>query len=153
MKPQPYPKVSPTLSSSGFSPASRARRIQRNPGKKSSWLTQRSQVRAQWLAQERIRRQELYKEFIEHASKCYVDALQRNKANIPALVDLYAKIDRMRVLSSSKVCESAEQCARKIVHSYSDPDKTSIELREMVHNLSIDLLRDFSEACRAEFES
>ena len=43
----------------------------------ASWMTQRMQVQAQWLIQERLRRQELYKEFIEEASKCYIDALQR----------------------------------------------------------------------------
>jgi hypothetical protein len=33
------------------------------------------------------------------------------------------------------------------------PDKTFLELREMVNNKSIDLLADFSRACRSEFES
>ena len=35
----------------------------------ASLLTQRYQARAQWLVQEKLRRQELYKEFIEEASK------------------------------------------------------------------------------------
>jgi hypothetical protein len=32
-------------------------------------------------------------------------------------------------------------------------DKTFLELREMVNSGSLDLLGDFSETCRAEFES
>jgi len=119
----------------------------------ASWLTQQSQARAQWLTQEKIRRQELYKEFIESASKCYADALQHDKPDIPALVGLYATIGRMRVLSAPKVYETAEQITRKIIDTYSEPDKTFIELREMADIRSLDLLRDFSEACRAEFES
>ncbi len=119
----------------------------------ASWLAQQVQARAQWLAQDKLLRHELYKEFIEEASKCYTDALQHDKADIPALVGLFAKLGRMRVLSSPKVVESGEQIGRKIVDTYLEPDKTFLELREMLNSGSIDLLRDFSEACRAELES
>ena len=119
----------------------------------ASWLTQRAQARAQWIAQDKLRRQELYKEFIEAASKCYVDALQHDKADIPALVELYVRVARMRILSSPNVVESAELVARRIVDTYLAPNKTFLELREMVNSGTIDLLRDFSEICRAEFES
>src|SRR5262245_21227173 len=84
----------------------------------ASWLTQRTQTRAQWIVQDVIRRQDLYKEFIEEASKCYVHALQHDEADIPALVRLYAKLGRMRVLSSSKVLESAGHIERKIIDTY-----------------------------------
>jgi hypothetical protein len=57
----------------------------------ASWLAQHAQARAQWVAQDKLRRQELYKEFIEAASKCYVDALQHDEADIPALVELYCQ--------------------------------------------------------------
>ena len=57
----------------------------------ASWQTQRTQARAQWLAHDIARRQDLYKEFIEDASKCYVHALQHEEADIPTLVGLYAK--------------------------------------------------------------
>ena len=119
----------------------------------ASWLTQHAQARAQWIAQDKLRRQELYKEFIEAASKCYVDALQHDKADIPALVELYVRVGRMRILSSPNVVESAELVARTIIDTYLAPNKTFLELREMVNSGTIDLLRDFSETCRAEFES
>src|SRR5260370_33481887 len=66
----------------------------------ASWLTQHAQARAQWRAQDKLRRQELYKEFIEAASTCYIDALKYDKADIPALVELYGKQCRMRIKSS-----------------------------------------------------
>ncbi len=119
----------------------------------ASWLAQHAQARAQWLAQDKLRRQELYKEFIEAASKCYIDALQQDEADMPALVELYVRVGRMRILSSPKVVESAELVARRIVDSYLAPNKTFLELREMVNSGTIDLLRDFSETCRTEFES
>ncbi|MEX3935835.1 LapA family protein [Paraburkholderia phymatum] len=58
----------------------------------ASWLTQRTQVRAEWRAHDRIRRQELYRDFIEEATKCYINALQHNEPDLPALGSLYAKI-------------------------------------------------------------
>jgi hypothetical protein len=119
----------------------------------ASWLAQHAQDRAQWVAQDKLRRQELYKEFIEAASKCYVDALQHDEADIPALVELYVRAGRMRILSSPKVVDSAELVTRTIVDSYLVPNKTFLELREMVNSGKVDLLRDFSETCRAEFDS
>jgi hypothetical protein len=119
----------------------------------ASWLTQQTQAKAQWIAQERIRRQDLYREFIEEASKAYVDALQHDRPDISALVEIYAKISRMRVLSTSKVVESADRIGRKIVDAYLAPDKSFLELREMLNSGTIDLLGEFSNACRAEFDS
>jgi hypothetical protein len=119
----------------------------------ASWFVQRTQARTQWLAQQTLRRQELYKEFIEEASQCHVYALQHNEAQIPTLVSLYSKIARMRVLSSPEVVESAEQIGRKIVDAHLEPDRSFLELREMVNSGSIDLIRSFSETCRAELDA
>lgn len=110
----------------------------------ASWLVTRTQARAQWLAEDILR---------EQASQCYIHALQHDKADIETLVPLYALIARMRVLSSRKIIESAERIGRTIIDTYMQPDKTFLELRDMVHSGSIDLIRDFSELCRAELDS
>ena len=110
-------------------------------------------MRAQWLTQERLRRHDLYKEFIDEASKCYIDALQHAQGDIPSLVTLYSKIGRMRMLSSPHVIDSAERIGRKILDTYLEPDRSFLEPREMVNNNSIDNPHDFTEACREEFES
>jgi hypothetical protein len=119
----------------------------------ATWFTHRTRARAQWLEQDALRRQDLYKEFVETAARCYVHALQHEEADIPGLVDLYAKIDRMRILSSAKVVEIAERFARKIVDTYSEPNKSFIELREMIDSNSVNLMREFSVACREELET
>ncbi len=118
----------------------------------ANWLNHRSQVRAQWLLHEKSRRQILYRDFIEEASKCYIDALQHDEADIPGLVGLYAKLSRMRSLSSRPVIHRAEEVARKIMDTYLEPDRTFIQLREMAMDGSIDLLHNFSDACHDEFE-
>jgi hypothetical protein len=118
----------------------------------ATWQNHRSQVRTEWILHEKSRRQLLYKDFIEEAAKCYIDALQHNEADIPGLVGLYAKLSGMRALSSKTVVQSAEDVARKILDTYLEPDKSFVELREMAINGSIDLLRGFSGACHDEFE-
>ena len=67
----------------------------------ASWLIQHAQVKAQRLAQDQLRRQEIYKEFIKDAAKLYVDALQSDKADVASLMGLYAELSNMRVLSSA----------------------------------------------------
>jgi hypothetical protein len=73
----------------------------------TSVVTQRTQAKAEWLAHDRIRRQDLYKEFIEEASHCYVHALQHDEPDLAALVSLFAKISRIRVQSSTEVAREA----------------------------------------------
>jgi hypothetical protein len=59
----------------------------------------------------------------------------------------------MRILSSPKVVETAERFARKIVDTYSEPNKSFIELREMINSSSVSLMRELSTACREELET
>ena len=114
----------------------------------TSWLTQQTQVKAQQSARKLTRREELYKDFVEEASKLYADSLIHETSDVSQLVRLYAMISRMRVLSSTTTIESADKVARMIVNTYLAPNKTFPELRDMVNSGAIDLLRDFSEACR-----
>jgi hypothetical protein len=116
----------------------------------SAWLTQDRQDRANRLFQEKDRRQDLYKQFIDEASKLYADALVHDGAQISALVSVYALISRMRVLSSSAVVEKAEVVVRTIVDTYFAPNKTFPELRKLMDSHAIDPLRAFSEECRKE---
>jgi hypothetical protein len=56
-------------------------------------------------------------------------------------------------LSSGKIVEIAERFARKIVDAYSEPNKSFIELREMIDRNSVNLMREFSIAYREELET
>jgi hypothetical protein len=112
----------------------------------TSVVTQRTQAKAEWLAHDRMRRQDLYKEFIDEASHCYVHALRHDEPDLAALVSLFAKVSRMRVQSSTEVANEADQVGRKIVDTYHVPEKTFLQLREMLADGS-------SDVCRAEFDS
>jgi hypothetical protein len=116
----------------------------------AAWVTQRQQANVQWFLQEKTRRQELYHQFIEEASKLYVDALIHDQPAIPAFVSLYASINKMRVVSDPGIAEQADKFVRIIVDTYGLPNKTLPELRAMMETGALDPLRDFSEACREE---
>ena len=119
----------------------------------STWLTLRRQGRPTRLSRERARRQKLYKQFIDEASKLYADALVHDEAEVSALVRVYALISRMRVVSSSAVVEKAEAVVRMIVDTYFAPNKTFPEVRKLMDSHAIDPLRTFSEQCRADLQA
>lgn|SRR5262245_28861077 len=112
-----------------------------------------AQTRAQQLTHKLTRREDLYKDFIDEASKLHADSLTHETSDVSQLVRLYAMISRMRVMSSTTTVDAADKVARAIVNTYLEPNKSFPELREMVNNGTIDLLRDFSEACREEFQT
>ena len=119
----------------------------------SAWLTQRHQDRANRLSRDKARRQKVYRQFIEEASKLYADALVHDDLQISTLVSAYALISRMRVLSSPPVLQKAEAVIRTIIETYFSPNKTPFELRTLLDNDAIDPLRAFSEECRVELET
>jgi len=118
----------------------------------SAWLTQNRQHHAERLLQEKARRQKLYGQFIDRASKLYADALVHDEADMLALSSLYALISRMRVLSSPVIVAKAEAIARMIVNTYFAPNKTFPDLPKLIDSQEIDPLRAFSEQCRAELQ-
>ena len=119
----------------------------------ASWLTQQTQVKAQQLSHKLTRREELYKDFIEEASRLYADSLVHDTPDISQLIRLYVMISRMRILASTRIVQNADKVARMIVNNYLVPNKTFPELRDMVNSGAMDPLRDFSEACREEFHT
>jgi hypothetical protein len=119
----------------------------------SAWLTQNHQDRVKRLSGEKTRRQKLYKQFIDEASKLYADALVHDQAEVSALVSVYALISRMRVVSSSAVIEKAEAVVHLIIDTYFTPNKTFSEVRELMNGHAINPLQAFSEECRAELHA
>src|SRR5204863_6776499 len=111
-----------------------------------AWLSQQRQMMAQEIVQDKLRRHELYREFIEDASQILGDALEHEKADVSALGGIYTKISRMRVISSPKVVESADQAARAIMDTYLGPNVTFSELRNLIESGRLDPLRGFAEA-------
>jgi len=120
----------------------------------AAWFTQHRQDHAIRLAQDRARRQKVYGKFIDEASKLYADSLIHDKAEVAALVSVYALISRMRVMSSAAVIKKAEAVVRVSIDTYFAPNKTFSELRQLMNNHPIsEPLRAFSEECRKELNN
>lgn len=119
----------------------------------SAWLTQHEQARAQRRAHELVKREELYGQFIDEASKLFAEALQHQIDEASALVGLYALIGRIRLRASPQVTEHAEQIAELIVATYLAPNKTFRELRDLLHSEAKDPFHAFSEACHKELRT
>ena len=117
----------------------------------TSWITQRRKDRALLTSRTIEKREKLYKSFIEEASRLYADALVKDKSEISQLVELYALIGRMKILSSDDVIEAAEKVGQFILETYLSPNRTFVDLPELLNK--VDPLRDFSEACRRELQS
>jgi len=114
----------------------------------ASWLSQNVQARSQQLVADKSRRQELYKDFIEEASRLYGEALATDKAEITRFVDLYAMVSRMRILSAPPVADAADTVIRMIIDTYPQPKQTLRDLGDLINSGHVDPLRRFSEACR-----
>ena len=116
----------------------------------ASWLTQHVQFSSQQRAGNRNRREELYKNFIEEGSRLYADAFAHDKAEVSNLVNLYALVSRMRVVSSPQVVEQADAVVRVIIETYLAPNRTFRDVTEILDNEAMNPLQNFSNACRDE---
>jgi hypothetical protein len=119
----------------------------------TAWLNQRSLAKAGQLANDRSRRQELYKDFILAASKTYAEALVVNEPKIEKIIALYAMISRMRAMSSADIVARAERVLLETTSAYFQPNRTVADLRELIKTgTGVDPLRGFAEAVREERE-
>ncbi len=119
----------------------------------SSWLSQKAQARAEQLTHHRIRREELYADFIDEATQLYADALEHEKAEFPKLLELYALIGKMEFLSSPKIVKMAQGIGHAIIEAYRGPKRTFAEIEGLLTSDAVKPLREFSQACRDELRS
>jgi hypothetical protein len=116
----------------------------------TNWAAQRRKDRTRRHSRSVAKREDLYKSFIEEASRLYADALVSDKSEVAKLVDMYALIGRMKILSSDEVVGAAEKAAVLIVKTYLAPNRRFVDIPEFVREM--DPLREFSEACRRELQ-
>ena len=116
----------------------------------ASWLTQHVQFNVQQRVANLNRRADLYRDFIEEASRWYTDAFEHDEPEVSNLVNLYALVSRMRILSSPRVVESADRVVRVIIETYLATNKTFGDVTEVLDNEAMNPLLDFSNACRED---
>jgi len=117
-----------------------------------TWITQIHQDRRDLLGKKMIRREALYSDFIAESARLLVDALEHNVSDPQNLIPVYALMSRIRLSSSARVLETAEEVIRMILDAYSQPNLTPEQIRSRAAN-GEDPLRQFSNTCRAELDS
>lgn len=116
----------------------------------TAWLTQRTQGRRASIDAEIRKREALYGEFISEGSKLLVEGLERELDHPVRFYDLYAILNRIRIIASDEVLAAADRSVTQIVEWYFRPNLSPEELRQVVTNRPDDPLKEFSEACRLE---
>lgn len=117
----------------------------------TGWATRRRRVRERHHTHAVTKREKLYRSFIEEASRLYADALTSDRSEISALVNLYALIGRMRILSDDEVVHAAERAGRRIIETYLAPSTSFVDLPDFMEEM--DPLREFGEVCRREMHA
>ena len=118
----------------------------------TSWFTQRSQLGAQRSARNLERRETLYKDFINEASRLYADAFGHEGTDLSNLVKLFAMVSQMRIVSSPTIIEHADKVVHLVISTYLAPNKTFDELQSTLDSPLVDPVKHFSEACREELQ-
>ena len=119
----------------------------------ASWISERARTTAKENAAEKLRKQELYKDFVLEVSRVYGDALVHDRLELPNLTRLYGLISRMRCLCSETVIEQALAVVHAITDIYNQRKKTPAELDAMIKSGSGEVLHAFCEICRKELGS
>lgn len=117
----------------------------------TGWFSKRRKARRRRHARAFSLREKLYRSFIEEASRLYGDALVNDKSEIAQLVNLYALVGRMRIVSSDEVVHAAERAGHLILETYMSPNRSLVDLPKLIGEM--DPLREFGEACRRELQA
>jgi len=85
-----------------------------------NYLVQRGLTEREMLERELGARQSLYSDFIQFATKMYVNATTKELEDADDRVALYALISRIRLIASTPVIEAAEEFAANVTKRYGE---------------------------------
>lgn len=115
----------------------------------TTWMTQRFQDRAQRFSQTLARRERLYGDFIDEASRLFGDAFTHKLEDPSKMVGLYAIRSKLMLFAAPTIIAEADLVMESIAKTYS-ADLADLVTVEYVERERLDVLRGFAEACRAE---
>jgi hypothetical protein len=118
----------------------------------SSWLTQRTQLRFSQHEAVKAKREALYAEFVDEASRLYGDAMGHQKDDVADLVKLFALLGRIRLVSLRPVITAAERTLHMISEAYLGPNQTMHDVFDHVRQGGFHFLIEFGEACREDLD-
>ena len=116
----------------------------------TTWITLNGQERARRFTETMSRKQNLYGEYIDEASKLLGDGLTHKLGpeDLPKLVRLYALTSKLRLFAPADVTSMADDVMQRIIETYQNPVEDVQTLAGEPRDL--DILQQFSEACRKD---
>lgn len=118
----------------------------------TTFFNQRSQSRANRIAKEIAKRETLYGNFVDEASRVLADAVSNNFDDPTKLVPLGALLNRMRMCSSPEVLSAAERVLASVMKiSFAENHTLRDYTEEMLH-AQMEPLISFSTTCRRELD-
>lgn len=120
----------------------------------TAWASQRYNTRSQRLRDAIGKREALYSEYIDEASKRMIDALEHDISDGSQVVRLYGLYCRIQLLSSGPVVDAAEKVMKTTAEVYIHP---SMSLKDLLRSATEttskqDPIVEFSRICRAELD-
>ena len=119
----------------------------------TAWVTQKTQSKEARIKSEIASREELYAGFIAECSRLVIDSLDHSLDDTAKLMQVYALRNRIRLVGSDRVDQSADETERNIVTQYLKPQLTREEFHQMALAQGNDPLRPFADACRDELKA
>lgn len=119
----------------------------------TTWVTQRAQLREQRILATHKQRESLYVDFIKEASRLFADALSHERDELNDLVELYAIMAHIRMISSEHVTSAAERAIDAIIDAYHGPNRTMGQMRSFAAEGGLDPFLDFDNAARHELST
>jgi hypothetical protein len=107
----------------------------------------RNAVHSSWL-----RREHLYNEFIAVTAKHLADALSHESDDPGALMELYALVAKIKLISPQSVVAAAEAVTVHVQKTYEAPNRSLRQLNFFSASTDADPLIAFSEACRIDLD-
>ena len=118
----------------------------------TTWVTQRHQDRSHRLAQNRVRLEQVFGEFIDQASRLFADALTHQLDDLSKLVPLYATMGKLRLYASNETVVCADRVMSRILDAYYSPN-INFETQRIRRAENYDVLRAFITACQTELKA
>jgi hypothetical protein len=119
----------------------------------TTWVTQKTLSKREFIGEEIRHRETLYGEFIRECSKQVIASFDRTLDKPETLLSVYELINRIRLSASDAVLTEAEHVLQRIMEQYFAPNLSVEEVRALATSSTSDPLRAFGEACRAELKS
>jgi hypothetical protein len=116
----------------------------------TTWLAQNAQNRLAYLNQQRAKREALYSEFIDEASRLFTDALSHEMEDISKVVHLYSIQHKIKLFASPEIVDRAIEVVDAIIAAYYAPSRKFTRAEEIIGHKELDVLGAFSESCRAD---